>query len=94
MKRPQARFHLLAGLTAQMGIKFIAPPEGPHQRNSGEHTPRKVFRVLGGWRRRKKKIAIDYDRMNAAAERRLVRAAKRHNDYLKCLANNPCLKAA
>ena len=34
----------------------------------------------------------DLDRIQAAAERRAVKAAKRHQDYQKCLANNPCLR--
>ena len=32
----------------------------------------------------------DLDRIQAAAERRAVKAAKRHHSYLRGLANDPC----
>lgn len=90
MKRPQAKFHLLSDLLAQMGIHFIAPREDIPLRKHGI-PGRKVFRTLGGWRRRKARNATDKDLIQAAADRRVTRAAKRHANYLKCPANNPCL---
>ena len=51
------------------------------------------LRPTGGHRAKGYSVTqYDLDRIQAAAERRAVKAAKRHQDYQQCLANNPCLK--
>ena len=51
------------------------------------------LRPTGGHRAKRYTVTqYDLDRIQRAAERRDIKAAKRHQDYQKCLANNPCLK--
>lgn len=94
MKRPQARFHYLAQILAQMGIGFVPPPADLPHRNSGVPGVIKIWRTLTGYRHRSYKTEADQVALDAAQARRETRAAKRHQDYLRCLANNPCLRRA
>lgn len=60
------------------------------QADTEKHAAR--IRPTGGHRRRGYiKTEADHLAMAKAEARQLDRAAKRHADYLRCLANNPCL---
>jgi hypothetical protein len=56
--------------------------------------PQKVFKRSDPSYRRMPVTTEDHQRVAAAAARRERRAAKRHQDYLQCLASNPCLRNA
>ena len=68
-------------------VAFMAHSLGGY----GTLTPR--HRPTGGHRAKGYSVTqYDLDRIQAAAERRDIKAAKHHQDYQQCLANNPCLK--
>jgi hypothetical protein len=49
------------------------------------------LRPTGGHRGKGYSVTrYDFDRIQAAAERRAAKAAKRHHSYLRGLANDPC----
>ena len=61
------------------------------QADTEKHAAR--IRPTGGHRRRDYiKTEADHVALAKAEARQFERAAKRHQDYQKCLANNPCLK--